>query len=59
MNYLLAIYSKDGAIMSGVKKNTPKMYNEMLALAKNYSITFKQEYKVKRVIPIKNGYKTI
>jgi hypothetical protein len=59
MNYSLLIVNKTKKPFSGIKDNSPKMYNKMVEISKQYSIMFKEEYKVKRVILTKSGYKFI
>lgn len=59
MNFYLMIMNSNKKPMSGAKTNSPKMFNIMNELAKKYSGIFKEEYKVKRVIMTKNGWKTI
>lgn len=59
MNFELVIVNESNKFFSGVKINSPKMYNALKGLCEQYKETFKSEYKVKRVIRIKSGYKFI
>lgn len=59
MNYNLVIVTDKNVFFSGVKTNSPKMYNAMKEIAVGYSKSFKKEFKVKRVIMTKTGWKFI
>lgn len=59
MNYFLVIVNTNNKFFSQVKSNSPKMYNSMKELCTKYEGMFNEVYKVKRVVPIKTGWKFI
>jgi len=56
MNFIAIVNSKN-KFFSGVKQSSPKMINAMKELCVKYTETYKEEYKVKRVIMTRNGWK--
>ena len=59
MKFFLMIMNEQNKPFSHPKPNSPKMYNVMVEICKKYTEIFKESYKVKRVIKVKNGWKTI
>lgn len=51
----LVIVGEQNQLFSHLKINTPKMYNGMVEIAKKYSEQYNQQFKVKRVIQLRDG----
>lgn len=59
MNFQLVIVDAKNKFFSTVKINSPKMYNAMKKTADSMKETFQEEFKVKRVVLTRAGYKFI
>jgi hypothetical protein len=59
MNFNLVVVNSDNTFFSGIKLNSPKMYNTLSEQCKYYKNIFNSDFRVKRVIPTKQGWKFI
>jgi hypothetical protein len=59
MNFQLVIVDNTNKFFSGVKANSPKLFNALKKKCDDLKEVFQEEFKVKRVIPTKFGYKFV